>query len=1016
MKKLLSVVLVFMLVMAVIPTMAVDVVVEENNKQSASGSSSSGGSGSASEFVNGTEYEYNLKIVGESAYVVDNSGSNVCKYTGNTNQAAMVVFKLPLPALADGQEFENYTFKFTDAKEDSNYASYVRVVKLDGIDWDSVKAGTMTTATEPVASALSLDNYAANTAVNADVAIEGVQCTNITNYYYKANITDYANECLENGDDAIYVGVFNRYARGIYGFGDSSLTTEDERIPYAYFTTQKKQVFEHTIEGYRWVGNKTKVNGSYKVISGVPSDPSGHVTTSYISGKGNFAIYKIALPAVAEGEGYKHFVISTGCGSAATFIMMPGENWDFTKTLADTFWYKNITADATVAEYKANDAAVLVEETNYYKNCLADITTYANQCLNAGQEYMYIAAGAWSSTSNVALTTMTDSSYVGADNYPCYYYRVGEAVETPDFPKMEEDAPEEPEVPFEHTIAGYQGVGNLTKVTESYKVSGGAVSAASGSWGSTYMSGRGNFVIYKIDVPQAPEGKEIEHFILRFGASKNPMRVFKMPGTDWDFTKTLAGTPWYNAVTVAASSTAYYANEADILVEEGTSYNNYYADITTYVKECALSGQDYFYVVATAWNSTSNVGLSTMTDSTYVGAGHNPQYYYSFADAKPIEFLSSSVKDGGFVDDVEAGVDFMFSAVVENATATINDEAAEVEFAGGVVSVKNLNKNIANTIEVIATDASGNEATASITVNGYGKANLTRSTYVVNSAGSTASTYNPSASYVATVIFQIPLPEVADGKEIENFTFNFITPNALGNLFQLVKLPGEDWTAANLIQTDGEVAEGLTNIYSFTQDPVSYKYVNKATRAKITSERVDIAPSASNDDGKSYMNHANLSEYARECIARGQSTMWLAVRSNSTVAITGIGDSSHAGAGRIHTVTWTIKEKDAAIAAPKAVLAAEEVSYDEASATTLLEKETEYKFITKANVVGKLVVAQYDANKKLVSIDAADLDGTGADVAAAFTTGAEEGFVKVFVWAADKMAPTDDDITVLAVK
>lgn len=1012
MKKLLSVVLVFMLVMAVIPTMAVDVVVEENNKQSASGSSSgsssSGGSGSASEFVNGTEYEYNLKTVGESAYVVDNSGSNVCKYTGNTNQAAMVVFKLPLPALADGQEFENYTFKFTDAKEDSNYASYVRVVKLDGIDWDSVKAGTMTTATEPVASALSLDNYAANTAVNADVAIEGVQCTNITNYYYKANITDYANECLENGDDAIYVGVFNRYARGIYGFGDSSLTTEDERIPYAYFTTQKKQVFEHTIEGYRWVGNKTKITEGYSVAAGVPTVAAGNKTSTYISGKGNFAVYKVALPAVAEGEGYKHFILSFGCGVAGSVFKMPGENWDFTRTLADTDWYKAIIVESTAQAYKANDADVLTEENPYFKLTLADITTYANECLNAGQTHMYLAVGGWSSTSNTTLPSMTDSSYVGAGCNPHYYYMTGEVAVEPD--------PEEPEVSFEHTIAGYQGVGNLTKVTESYKVSGGAVSAASGSWGSTYMSGIGNFVIYKIDVPQAPEGKEIEHFILRFGASKNPMRVFKMPGTDWDFTKTLAGTPWYNAVTVASTSTAYYANEADILVEEGVSYNNYYADITTYVKECALSGQDYFYVVATAWNSTSNVGLSTMTDSTYVGAGHNPQYYYSFADAKPIEFLSSSVKDGGFVGDVEAGIDFMFSAVVENATATINDEAAEVEFAGGVVSVKNLNKNIANTIEVIATDASGNEATASITVNGYGKANLTRSTYVVNSAGSTASTYNPSASYVATVIFQIPLPALADGKEIENFTFNFITPNALGNLFQLVKLPGEDWTAANLIQTDGEVAEGLTNIWSFTQDPVSYKYVNKATRAKITSERVDIAPSAKNDDGKSYMNHANLSQYARECIARGQSTMWLAVRSNSTVAITGVGDSSHAGAGRIHTVTWTIKEKDAAIAAPKAVLAAEEVSYDEASATTLLEKETEYKFITKANVVGKLVVAQYDANKKLVSIDAADLDGTGADVAAAFTTGAEEGFVKVFVWAADKMAPTDDDITVLAVK
>lgn len=1000
MKKLLSVVLALMLVLTALPTFAAD---------SAIG---------ATEFVNGTEYEYNLKTVGESAYKIGASSSSVCKYTGEANKGAMVAFKLPLPELAQGQEFANYTFRFADSAENTNRSAYFRVVKLGGIDWDSVKAGTMTTTTEPVKTAITLnDKTAPESALTQDTALEAVQCTERTNYYYKADITAYANECLENGDDAIYVGVFSLYSYGVYGFGDSSLTTEDERIPYAYFTTQKKQVFEHTIEGYRWVGNKTNVTESYKVSAGVPSEAAGNVASSYISGNGNFAIYKITLPAVAEGEGYKHFILSFGAGHSGSIFKMPGENWDLTKTLADTDWYKAIIVASTAQAYKANDADVLVEETAYYKNTLADITTYANECLSAGQTHMYLAVGVWNSTSNVALSTMTDSSYVAAGNKPCYYYMTGEVAAEPE--------PEEPEVPFEHTIAGYQGVSEPSNLTAGFESVAGVVSEDSGSWASGKVKG-GNFAIYQISLPQIPEGKEIEHFIIRWGQSGTTggMVIRKMPGDDWVLPGNISDTDWYKAIINEATSPDYAANDEAILTEN-VGYNEEtgkysgtvnYADITSYAKDCVLAGQQYMYLATAIWNSTVNIANPCMTDSSYVSVGLKPAYYCSFVDTKPIEFDSSSVEDGGFVGDVEAGVDFMFTSKIESATATINDEAAEVEFAGGIVTVKNLNKNIANVIEVIATDASGNEATASITVNGYGKANLTRSTYVVNSAGSTASTYNPSASYVASVIFRIPLPEVADGKEIENFTFNFITPNALGNLFHLVKLPGEDWEVANLVQTDGEVAEGLTNIWSFTQDPVSYKYVNKATRAKITSERVDIAPSAKNDDGKSYMNHANLSQYARECIARGQSTMWLAVRSNSTVAITGVGDSSHAGAGRIHTVTWTIKEKDAAIAAPKAVLATEEVSYDEASATTLLEKETEYKFITKANVVGKLVVAQYDANKKLVSIDAADLDGTGADVAAAFTTGAEEGFVKVFVWAADKMAPTDDDITVLAVK
>ena len=993
MKKLLALVVSLMLIVSAIPGFAAESAID------------------ATEFANGTEYEYNLKTLNNGAWVVGTNSTTKLNYTASVNKGAMAIYKLSLPQLADGQEFSDYTFKVCDSKEASNRGAYYRVVGLDGISEDALREGTLTTKDEPVASAINWDNYN-----NVKIVDSGLEATEEavgekTYYTYKADITAYANERLEAGDTALFVGVYCQYSYGIFGYGDSSL--QGAQIPYVYFTAQKKQTFEHTVEGYKWVGNRTRVTDGYAVAAGVPSAPAKHFTTSYIAGKGNFAVYKIALPDVAEGEGYEHFIISTSCGSAATYIMMPGEDWDFTKSLADTYWYNKITVADTVADYKANDAAIVVEENSHYNKYLADITTYANQCLNAGQEYMYIAAGAWSSTSNVAVHTMSDSSYVAAELYPQYYYRVGDAVETPDLPPVKEEIPE---VPFDHTIAGYQGVGNLTAVPASYKVAGGVPTAASGNWGSTYMSGSGEFVIYKINVPAAPEGKEINHFILRFGGSKHPMRVFKMPGTDWDLTKSLADTDWYKAVTVEATAAEYYANDAAILSEEGASYNNYYADITNYVKECALSGQEYFYVVATAWNSRSNVGLSTMTDGDYVRAGHKPQYYYSFGDPKPIEFLSSSVEDGGFMADVDAGVTFTFSANVESATATINDAAAEATFENGVVTVKGLVKNAENIIEVIATDAKGNEASASITVNGYGKANLTIPTYAVTASGSKASTYNPSSSYASTIIFQIPLPKVSEGKEIDNFTFNFLTPTKLGATYDLVKLPGEDWVVANLIQTSGEVPDGLTNIYDFAEDEMGWKYVYDATRAKITSERVDIAPSATTEDNKSYLNHANLSEYARECIANGQSKMYLAVRSSSTQSITGIGDSSHAKDGRYHTVTWTFKDADVQIAAPKAVLAADTASYDEAMGAAVLAKDTEYKFVTKANIAGKFIVAKYNANGTLASIDAIDLDGTGAEVSASFATGADAGFVKAFVWAADKMAPVDDDITVLAIK
>ncbi len=455
-------------------------------------------------------------------------------------------------------------------------------------------------------------------------------------------------------------------------------------------------------------------------------------------------------------------------------------------------------------------------------------------------------------------------------------------------------------------------VGNFTAVAQSYAMVGGAVSIPTEktNWATSYISGKANMGIYRIDFPDIPNDKQLTKMIFAVGHGSTGLKVLKMHPKDWDFSgapfKVELTDPRLAPMIVAATVDAHAAHDVPLVTDMGSDYNRTFADITSYVQECIAMGYNYCYVAAGLWYSTQNVGVHTMTDSSYKKSMFYPAFYYSVGDLGSLEFVDSNPKDGGMAGDVSDGIKLSFSNPLESATAFVNDVEAECEIDGRSVIVTDFNEGVENKVTVNVTDVVGNTLEHTINVFPcFESADLKISTYLVSATGSKASTYNPSVSSAQNVIFQIPLPELPAGKDFESFTFKFLTPANPGTQYFLRKLPGDDWVAANLIRVNGDAPDGKMNIYPYVSDE-DYK----ANEGDITYELVDIVSSTGKP--QSYQNTADLTAYAKECYLNGQKKMWLAVGANSTIAITGIGDSSHAGAGRFHKVIWSWSPADPA--------------------------------------------------------------------------------------------------------
>lgn len=741
------------------------------------------------------------------------------------------------------------------------------------------------------------------------------------------------------------------------------------------------------------VGNLTRIKEGWTVNAGAVAPASGNSLTAKMSGNaGKFQIVKIDLPKPANGQKLDKLIIRFSHTAGATnFVVLKVEDIDVPNvtSIADTAFYKAVSASTqNPATYKAFTGTGEMESTAYANLYYVDVTQYAQDSYYAGKDFIYLAIGPWNSTSNHYLTTCSDGDYVRAGLPPHYYYSFKD-IEAP--------------VALENTIEAYRGLENTCKISETYLSSYGAVTkVTSGSWvQGTYFSGRGNCAIYKITIPDIPAGKAMNNFVLSFGSSKNPMRVFKMPGTDWAIPGSIADTAWYSAVKTASTSTAYNAGDSDILAETKTSYNNNLVNISSYVKECIAAGQAYFYIAVGAWNSSSNIGSSTMTDSTYVGAGHRPICYYSFADMGALELISSPAK--GEITDATTAT-FTFNNTLKSATATVNGEAANCTVNASQVTV-DLGTAGKKTIVVTATDTARNTVTTdAVTVRaGYNSYKITSSdnvTYAVNNTGSKSTTYNPQVNSGASTVLTIPLPELSAGQTLGEFNLRFLMSGGYSpSYFRLFKIPVDASQVANLIQTSGEIPEGKINIYEY-QQAAAGEY--KADFGSFKSELYNTGVVDVN------AGHADLTKYALECIERGQTEMLVGFTSVYSNSLIGVGDSSHTTANRFHYSYWTVEDTDFSAKAPKFVASDDANTFATATGLASLAKAAEYKFITSLANFGAedasvtLYIAQY-ADGELIGITPKTVtvtaNGTAADFTSAnFTVDALAENVKAFIW------------------
>ncbi len=386
---------------------------------------------------------------------------------------------------------------------------------------------------------------------------------------------------------------------------------------------QEAEPAEQTaISEYESTGEFHKITESYKVDGGKIEEASGNTMSTYISGKAKFAIYKIPVPRLNIGKEYDKFVIRFGRGGTSAFkvLGLNGDDWDFSSVpktieLTDERIAPLISA-STVDSYSALDTELETVTNDYYNLSYADITAYANASRSSGKLYMYIAVGAWNSTTNCALSSLTDSDYLRANVNPMFAY-------------SEKNS---------HSVESYKSIGGFNAISESFILSNGTLSDDKGNFASSIMisSGkiRGNMAIYKFPLPTYHESERLDRFIIRFGkGSKSALKVLKIDCDLWDMNSLPLEVgnsnpqiaPFFNLSTVDS----YSALDAEVIYDSAGGYFHTYADVTNYAKEAYFGGKSHFYVAVGTWNTTTNIALTSMTDTTYRGLQLYPGYFYT---------------------------------------------------------------------------------------------------------------------------------------------------------------------------------------------------------------------------------------------------------------------------------------------------------------------------------------------------------------------------------------------------
>ena len=159
------------------------------------------------------------------------------------------------------------------------------------------------------------------------------------------------------------------------------------------------------------------------------------------------------------------------------------------------------------------------------------------------------------------------------------------------------------------------------------------------------------------------------------------------------------------------------------------------------------------------------------------------------------------------------------------------------------------------------------------------------------------------------------------------------------------------------------------------------------------------------DNGVLEVTYADLTAYANECILNGQTTMWLGFRSNSTSAITGIGNSTLAPANIVHYIYWNAADAKEYIATPKFVAAddAEETALSSLTSSGNYKFTVNYSNYEDADKDITLIIASYNNKGKLIGVNMnsakalANTENRKLE-SEAVTATSGNGKIKAFIW------------------
>ena len=375
-----------------------------------------------------------------------------------------------------------------------------------------------------------------------------------------------------------------------------------------------------------------------------------------------------------------------------------------------------------------------------------------------------------------------------------------------------------------------------------------------------------SYMVYRIAMPEIDANQIFDEFnfsvVTYDGRSRDLglyLNLYKLPGDNWNPSAlTLSDITKENLGTITNS------------VDTGTSGKNFRhtIDITDYANECR--GQSYIYLAAT---------IKTISAAVWVGSNDTYRAKYSFtpAAAPNLTLDAVSLSDGSEIT-TDTAVSFTYSNSIVSADITLNGASAERNISSNVVSLTTGLEQLKNyNLAITVTDIYSNTDTYSMSfATGIDKivssSNASKTLFITSKAPATIQRAGDSVGYnAAHAYFRVPLPTAESGAMVEKYNVTFYVysdnlPSA--DPIQIYKLDGEAWDETTL-------SSGEPNFAKAIADYDSYGIKNCVKYA---------GPGSAN---KEYKFEIDLTAYASECLAKGQSNMCIAITSSKYLQIYG---------------------------------------------------------------------------------------------------------------------------------